>query len=171
MDTVGDQARRTTVTEGQQRKIERDKTRARRKNVQQKRLHVLRNPSKLAFRGWEEVPEPWTYADCEEYIEWCHIDKKFPPKRHRKNRKSNKANLRFCLCPDFTQRCVEVYQVLYGQASIERNEVMLYICRMVWAELVLKKTMDWHTIKQAKNITIPEEQDIPRGASGSPMVA
>jgi hypothetical protein len=163
MDTVGDQARCTTVTEGQQRKIERDKTRARRGNVQRKRLHVLRNPLKLAFRGWEEVPEPWTYADCEEYIEWCHIDKKFPPERHRKNRKSNKANLRFCLCPDFTQRCVEVYQVLYGQARVERNEVMLYICRMVWAELVLKKTVDWCTIKQAKNIMIPEEQDIPRG--------
>jgi hypothetical protein len=64
---------------------------------------VLRNPSKLAFRGWEEVPKPWTYADCEEYIEWCHIDKKFPPEWHRKNQKSKKANLRFCLCPDFTQ--------------------------------------------------------------------
>jgi hypothetical protein len=40
---------------------------------------------------------------------------------------------------------------------------MLYIYCMVWAEFVLKKMVDWHTIKQAKNITIPEEQDIPRG--------
>jgi hypothetical protein len=71
MDTVGDQARCITVTKGQQRKIERDKIRAKMGNVQQKRLHVLRNPSKLEFREWEEVPEPWTYADCEEYIEWC----------------------------------------------------------------------------------------------------
>jgi hypothetical protein len=37
---------------------------------------VLNNPLKLAFRGLEEVPEPRTYADCKEYIEWCHIDKK-----------------------------------------------------------------------------------------------
>jgi hypothetical protein len=29
--------------------------------------------------------------------------------------------------------------------------------------IVLKKMVDWRTIKQAKNITIPEEQDIPRG--------
>jgi hypothetical protein len=28
---------------------------------------------------------------------------------------------------------------------------------------VLKKMVDWHTIKQAKNITILQEQDIPRG--------
>jgi hypothetical protein len=163
MDMVGEQAGGSTLTDAQHRKIEKDKTRVRRGNVQRKRLHVLHNPSKLAFRGWEEVLEPWTYADCEEYIERCYIDKKFPPERHRKNRKSNKANLRFCSCPDFIQRCIEVYQVLYGRANVERNEIVLYICRMVWAEVVLKKKVDWHTIKQAKNITMPEEPDIPTG--------
>jgi hypothetical protein len=68
MDMVGEQAGCPTLTNAQRRKIEKDKTRVQRGNVQRKRLHVLNNPSKLAFRGWEEVPEPWTYADCEEYI-------------------------------------------------------------------------------------------------------
>jgi hypothetical protein len=163
MDMVGEQEGGPMLIDAQRRKIEKDKTGVRRENVQRKRLHVLNNPSKLAFRGWEDVPEPWTYADCEEYIEWCHIDKKFPPERHRKNRKSNKANLRFCSCPDFTQRCIEVYQVLYGRANVERNEIVFYICRMVWAEVVLKKKVDWRTIKQAKNITMLEEPDIPTG--------
>jgi hypothetical protein len=31
----------------------------------------------LAFKGWEGIPEPWTYVDCKKYIEWCHINKKF----------------------------------------------------------------------------------------------
>jgi hypothetical protein len=44
---------------------------------------------------------------------------------------------------------------------VERNEVVFYICRMVWAEVVLKKKVDWRTIKQAKNITMLEEPDIP----------
>jgi hypothetical protein len=79
-----------------------------RENVQRKRLNVLKNPSKLAFNGWE-VPKPWTYADCKEYIEWSHIDKKFPPEQHRKKWKSNKENLRFCSCPNFSQQCIEVY--------------------------------------------------------------
>ena len=79
IDMVGDQARHTTIIEGEQWKIERDKTRTKKRNVQRKRLHVLRNPSKLVFKKWEEVPKPWTYADCEEYIKWCHINKKFPP--------------------------------------------------------------------------------------------
>jgi hypothetical protein len=34
---------------------------------------------------------------------------------------------------------------------------------MVWAAVVLKKKVDWRTIKQAKNITMPKEQDIPMG--------
>jgi hypothetical protein len=34
---------------------------------------------------------------------------------------------------------------------------------MVWAEVVLKEKVDWNTIKQAKNITMPEEPDIPTG--------
>jgi hypothetical protein len=100
------------------------------------------------------------YADCKEYIEWFHINNKFFPEWHRKNRKSNKANLRFCSYLGFTQQCIEVYQVLYGRTNVDRNEVTLYICRMVWAEVILKK-VDWRTIKQAKNITMSEEQDIP----------
>jgi hypothetical protein len=128
MGTVGKQTQGPTLTNAQHRIIEKDKTRVWRGNVQQKRLHVLNNPSKLAFMGWEVVPEPKTYANCKEYIEWCHINKKFPPERHRKNRKSNKANLKFCSHPDFTQRCIEVYQVLYGCANVDRNEATLYNC-------------------------------------------
>ena len=32
---------------------------------------------------------------------------------------------------------------------------------MVWTSLVLKKKVDWHTIKQAKNIMMLKEPDIP----------
>jgi hypothetical protein len=108
MDTIKEQSRRCTFTDAQCRKIEKDKTRVRRGNVQRKKLHALRNPTKLAFRRWEEVPRPWTYANCKEYIEWCHINNFFFPQRHRKNRKSNKENPKFCLCSNFTQLYIEV---------------------------------------------------------------
>jgi hypothetical protein len=32
---------------------------------------------------------------------------------------------------------------------------------MVWAEVVLKKKVDWRIIKQAKIIMMPKEEDIP----------
>ena len=34
---------------------------------------------------------------------------------------------------------------------------------MVWAKVILKKKVDWCTIKQSKNITMPEKPDIPTG--------
>jgi hypothetical protein len=80
MDMVEKQSRLHKFTNFQHQKIKKDKTRLWRGNIQRKRLYVLGNPTKLAFRGWEEVPEPWTYANCKEYIEWCHFNKKIPAK-------------------------------------------------------------------------------------------
>ena len=42
-----------------------------------KRMKVLNNPEKLAFRRWKDIPEPWTYKHCKRYIEWCHFGKAF----------------------------------------------------------------------------------------------
>jgi hypothetical protein len=120
-------------------------------------------PKKLAFKGWKDVPEPWTLANCCEYIKWCHIGKVFPEDRYNKHRRFSKANLKYCLDAEFKQRCIEVYQVLYNHEFVHRNEASLTICRMVWAELKLGKMVDWRTLKAAPSIYIPIEQDIPRG--------
>jgi hypothetical protein len=118
---------------------------------------------KLVFRGWKDVPEPWTLANCCEYIEWYHIGKVFPEDRHNKHRRFSKAKLKYCLDAEFKQRCIEVYQVLYNHEFVHRNEASLTICRMVWAKLKLGKMVDWKTLKAAPGIHIPTERDIPRG--------
>jgi hypothetical protein len=144
-------------TEAELRKEEADRTRERKGPIQRKRLYVLRNPEKLAFRGWKDVPEPWTFADCCKYIEWCHIGKVFPKERHNKHRRFSKANLKYCLDPEFKQRCIEVYQVLYNHAIVHKNEASLTICRIVWAELKLGKVVDWTTLKVAPGVHIPTQ--------------
>lgn len=151
------------VTLGQLRKEENDKKRKRKGAPQRKRLHVLQNPNKLAFRGWEDEPDMWTMATCESFIEWCHIDKKFPLSRHHFHRRTNKANLKFCECPNFKQRCIEVYQVLYAMPCVERNEVPLFLARGVYAEVALGKRVDWTTVKEGRHVTQPSTSDIPTG--------
>ena len=107
--------------------------------------------------------EPWTLANCCEYIEWCHIGKVFPEDCHNKHWRFTKANLKYCLDAKFKQRCIEVYQVLYNHGTLHKNEVSYTICQIVWAELKLEKVVDWRTLKAAPSIHIPTEQDIPRG--------
>jgi len=149
------------VTKADRKRLK-DSIRKRGGKKMKKRLHVLNNPLKLAFRGWEDEPKPWKYSTCEEYIEWCHISKLFPHERHRMHRTSDKANLPHCLNGAFVERCIQVYQFLYRHAYVERNEAPLFICRMVYAEVVLHKVVDWTTIKTLKRITMPTERDIPR---------
>ena len=56
---------------------QRDRTRDRSGKPCRKRLKVLDNPHKLAFRGWTDVPEPWMYKQCKQYIKLCHVGKAF----------------------------------------------------------------------------------------------
>ena len=86
-----------------------DRTRDRRNKPCRKRLKVLDNPQKLAFRRWTDVPEPWTFKHCKQYIEWCHVGKAFKPDRFLAHRSANKANLKFCKNPDFLEQCIQVY--------------------------------------------------------------
>jgi hypothetical protein len=150
-------------TEAELRKEEADKTMERRGTIQRKRLHVLRNSEKLAFRGWKDVSEPWTFVGCCEYIEWCDIGKVFLEEHHNKHRRFSKTNLKYCLDAELKQRCIEVYQVLYNHVIVHRNDASLTICRMVWAELKLGKVVDWTTLKAAPGIHIATQRDIPRG--------
>ena len=46
-----------------------DRTRDRRSKPCRKRLKVLDNLHKVAFRGWTDVLEPWTFERCKQYIE------------------------------------------------------------------------------------------------------
>ena len=120
----------------------RDIGRVRRGIHHKKRLHILLDESCKAFKGWEDKSEPWTYSTCESYIEWCHLSKLWPLYRHNAHRKSDKANLHYCQSPCFTERCIQVIQSVYRTPKVPRNEVNLSIARMVYAEVVLDKSVD-----------------------------
>ena len=122
-------------TKSKLRKEEADKHRENRDAIQQKRLHVLWNPKKLAFRGWKDVSEPWTFVDCCEYIKWCHIGKVFSEDCHNKHWKFSKANLKYCLDNEFKQRCIEVYQVLDNHGTVHRNEANDMSNGMGWTKV------------------------------------
>ena len=61
---------------------QRDRMRDRCGKPCRKHLKVLDNLHKVAFRGWTDVPEPWTFEQCKQYIKWCHVGKAFKRDRY-----------------------------------------------------------------------------------------
>ena len=141
---------------------QRDRTRDRRTKPYMKHLKVLDNPQKLAFKGWTDVPKPWTFEHCEQYIEWCHVGKAFKRDRYLAHCSANKANLKFCKNPDFLERCIQVYQYLFCKERVVRNEVNYKLCRMVWVEVGLQRRIDWRSYGADPGVTLPPGGDIPR---------
>ena len=141
---------------------QRDRMRDRRGKPCKKRLKVLDNPHKVAFRRWTDVPEPWTFEQCKQYIEWCHVGKAFKQDRYLAHRRANKANLKFCENPNFLERCIQVYQYLYHKEKVVRNEVNYKICRMVWVEVGLLRRVDWRSYGPETGVTLPLGESIPQ---------
>ena len=141
---------------------QRDRTRDRRGKPCRKRLKILDNSHKVAFRGWTYVPEPWTFEQCKQYIEWCHVGKAFKRDRYLAHRVANKANLEFCENPNFLERCIHVYQYLYCKEKVVCNEVNYKICRMVWVEVGLQRRVDWRSYGAETGVTLPPGENIPR---------
>ena len=97
IETPGDQA--------PNERAQQERTRERRGKPCRKRLKVLDNLEKLAFRGWIDVPEPWMFEHCKQYIEWCHVGKAFKRERYLAHCSTSKANLKFCENLNFLERC------------------------------------------------------------------
>ena len=140
----------------------RDRRRERRDQLYRKRMKVLNNAEKLAFREWKDVLEPWTYKKYKKYIEGCHVGKAFNQDWYLAYRLAGKANLKFYKNPDFLERCIHVYQYLFNKKKVEHNEVNYKLCHMVWAEIALEKKIDWHSYGVDARVTLPPSGDIPR---------
>lgn len=124
-----------------------DRPRAGKKH--KKRVPLLIHPKIKAFKGWRSEPEPWSYGTVKKYVDWCHISKLFPLYRHGKHVKTNKVNLAYCKNIAFMRRCCEVWFVLYLEERTFRNDdFCFFLAQMVYTEVILKKEVDWTTLKE-----------------------
>jgi hypothetical protein len=145
----------------QEMKLIRDKGRKRSGKIHKKRVAILIHPKIKAFKGWRNEPEPWSYKTVCKYVDWCHISKLFPLCRHKEHLKQNKVNLAYSKDEGFILRCCEVWKHLYLEDSTYRNDnFCFFLVRMVYAEYVLKKEVDWSTLKEVPIAIIPETAKI-----------
>lgn len=146
---------------GPQKKAGRDKDRRRNGKGHKKRVLLLLHLKIKAFLGWRTEPEPWTYETVNKYVDWCHINKLFPYWRHKIHLAQNKANLGYCNNESFTRRCLEVWIRLYGEPKPYRNDnFCFFLVQMVYTECILKKKVDWTSLKELPVGDHPQEASI-----------
>lgn len=109
MDSIGEQALELMREEKKRKK---DKGRLWHGKMIKRRLHVINNPAKIAFRGWEDETKHWSLATRKDYLEWCHISMIFAPHHHQFNHCYIKGNLKYALNEDFKLQCIQVHQYL-----------------------------------------------------------
>jgi hypothetical protein len=144
------------------KKVLRDKDRKRNGKPHKKRVAILIHPKIKAFLGWRTEAEPWTYQTVNKYVDWCHINKLFPFWRHKEHRTQSKANLAYSKNEDFTQRCLEVWMAIYLEPKVYRNDNFCFcLVQMVYAEIILKKKVDWTTLPELREGVHPDEVTIP----------
>jgi hypothetical protein len=110
-------------------------------------------------------------------LKWYHLFRGFLHYHYRLHPHANKSNFHLCKWPIFKERYMEICQYIYNITFLERNEWPLSIVRMVYAEMVLEKQVDWKTIKiQPKsNMIAPKVRFIgtgrkfPHGGLGKKM--
>jgi hypothetical protein len=110
------------------------------------------------------VVEPWSLTTCERFIEWYQIGEAFPPSRYVIHRNHIVANLKYCMWPNFKERCIQVYQFLYNQPNVKSNAIILSNLRMVYAEIALQKKVNWMIMRApfTSKIIISTTPNIPR---------
>jgi len=100
------------------------------------KLEALEDPTIIVDVGWPDLPQPWLYILCLQYVQWCHIDKKWPLSKHETHRKNNFAQYTSCLDEHMKACMLEVYMAMMRNYFFSKNQVPLTIAWMVYAKVV-----------------------------------
>jgi len=121
---------------------------------------ILEDPNIIAEPGWEkEKKENWTAKECKKYVKMYHIGKHWPRECHPVDTKAFTCNPTKCLNEHFMFRCEEVWRSLFGDRPKGKGAFPYILMAMVYAELILKRKVNWSTYDTRSNFPIENMPD------------
>jgi hypothetical protein len=108
---------------------------------------ITGNSAILAEPGWKSVPSPyWVCNVAKRYVKMHHIDKLFPQAVWNYNLKAYGVKPSENTSKYFAYRALEVWSALYLDKSFgskNKNIISYSMAAMLYAELELKRKVDW----------------------------
>jgi hypothetical protein len=111
---------------------------------------ITGNSRILAEPGWDSVTSPlWTCNTAKKYVKMHHIDKLFPEAVWEYNHRVSGVKPGESKSKHFAYRVLEVWSTLYPDKPFgpnNKNIISYSMALMVYAEIELKRKVDWRTV-------------------------
>ena len=121
----------------------------------------------IVEHGWDTEPLPyWVCYTAKKYVKMYYIDKLFPEAVWPYNHKNSSLKPKQSKSKHFAHRALEVWSALYQNKPFgpdKKNIIFYSMATMVYAEIELKKKMDWRTVytKNKEDKMEYDKADIP----------
>jgi hypothetical protein len=128
---------------------------------------ITRNSRILAEPGWDSVTSLlWVCNMAKKYVKMHHIDKLFPEAVWEYNHRVSGVKPGESKSKHFAHRALEVWSALYPDKPFgpnNKNIISYSMAAMVYAEIELKRKVDWRTVltKNKEDRTEYAKADIP----------
>jgi hypothetical protein len=128
---------------------------------------ITGNSRILAEHGWDSITLPlWTCNTPKKYVKMHHIDKLFPEAVWKYNCRVSSIKPGECKSKHFAHRVLEVWSTLYPDKPFglnNKNIISYSMVAMVYAEIELKRKVDWRTVftKNKEDRTEYAKADVP----------
>jgi hypothetical protein len=132
---------------------------------------ITRNSIILAEPGWDSVTSPyWVCNTAKKYVKTHHIDKLFPEALWKYNHRVSGIKQGESTSKHFAHRALEVWSALYPDKHFgpnNKNIISYSMAAMVYAEIELKRKVDWRTMftRNKEDRTEYAKADVPNNFS------
>jgi hypothetical protein len=120
------------------------------RTLQAVKEEITRNSRILAEPGLDSVPSSyWVCNVAKKYVKMHHIDKLFPQAVWNYNHRVSGVRPRENKSKHFAHRALEVWSALYPGKPFgpnNKNIISYSMAAMVYAEIVLKRKVDWRIV-------------------------
>jgi hypothetical protein len=136
---------------------------------------ITGNSRILAEPGWDSVTSPlWVCNTAKKYVKMHHIDKLFPEAVWKYNHRVSGVKPSESKSKHLVHRALEVSSALYPDKSFgpnNKNIISYSMAAMVYAEIELKRKVDWRTVftRNKEDRTEYAKVDVPDNFSFFPQ--
>jgi hypothetical protein len=136
---------------------------------------ITGNSRILVEPGWDSVTSPlWTCNTAKKYVKMHHIDKLFPEAVWEYNHRVSGVKPGESKSKHFAHRVLEVWSTLYPDKPFgpnNKNIISYSMVAMVYAEIELKRKVDWRTVftRNKEDRTEYAKADVPNNFSFFPQ--